>query len=143
MSKRVALLAFLAVFSCGCAALMFSSPYDPAFASALEEYQKDTDSFFETLGTVAGTPDGRWEHFEPDYRELEVELSRITQQAAVRRGNTTLLQSLDLVRQNFATYEQLHRDGITPAEVTVVRRLIAAQVRMLIQHEQARRKEDL
>jgi hypothetical protein len=141
MNKRLSLLAALLMLSCGCAAFLSSSPDDPAFDAALEDFGKDADSFFEDLGNVAGTPEGEWDRFEPAYRALEADLDRLTQQAMVRRGNTTLLQSLDLVRRNLAGYEQLHRDGITPAEVTVVRRLVATQVRMLVEHERARRKE--
>ena len=141
MSKRLSLLAALLVLSCGCAALLLSSPYDPAFAAALEDFGKNTDTFFEDLARTAGTPDGGWERFEPSYRALEADLNQLTQQAMVRRGNTPLLQSLDLVRQNLDACEQMHRDGITPAEVSVVRRLVSTQVRMLLQLEQARRKE--
>ena len=141
MSKRLSLIAALLALFCGCTALMFSDPYDPAFDAALSDFQKDTETFFEDLGRAAGTPEGGWERFEPRYRALETDLGALAQQASVRRGNATMLDSLDLVRQNLAECEELHRDGIAAAEVTVVRRLIATQVRMLIQLEQARRKE--
>lgn len=138
MSKRLSLIAALVMLACGCAAFLLSDPYDPAFDAALEDFRKNTDTFFEDLGRAAATPDGDWERFEPAYRSLEADLNRLTQQAMLRPGNTSLLQSLDLVRQNLAACEELHRDGITPAEVTVVRRLIDTQVRMLLELEHAR-----
>lgn len=139
MSKRISLVAALLLLTCGCAALALSSSYDPAYAAALEDFQKEADTFFEDLGRTAGTPDGGWDRFEPEYRALEADLNQLTQRAMVRRGNASLLESLDLVRQNLDACEQLHRDGITPAEAAVVRRLVSTQVRMLIQHERARR----
>lgn len=141
MKKRVSLIAALVMLACGCAAFLLSSPYDPAFDAALEDFRKDTDTFFEDLGRAAGTPDGGWERFEPTYRALESDLSQLAQQAMVRSGNTSVLQSLAFVRQNLAACEDLHRDGITPAEVSVVRRLVSTQVRMLVEHERARRRE--
>jgi hypothetical protein len=141
VSKRLSLLAALLLLSCGCGALWLSSPYDPAYDAALEDFRKGTDAFFEDLGHTAGTPDGGWERYEPAYRALEAKLSRLTQQAILRRGNASLLQSLDLVRQNLQACEGLHRDGITPAEVGVVRQLVSTQVRLLVEVERARRRE--
>ena len=140
MSKRIPVLAALLLLSCGCAAFLLSSPYDPAFDAAVTGFQKNTGVFFDSLGDAAGTPDGGWERFEPAYRSLETELDALTQQATVRPRNAVILQSLDLIRQNLATCEGLHRDGITPAEVNVVRRLVGTQVGLLLQLERARRE---
>lgn len=143
MSRRIALIAALLValltLACGCAAVWSSPPYDPAFDAALGDFRKDADAFFEDVACAAGTPDGTWEHFEGAYRTLEDELSGLTQQAALGRRGAPAMESLGLVAQNLDAIEAMHRDGITPAEVTVVRRLVDTQVRLLIQLERAKR----
>lgn len=140
MSGRISLAAaVLAAFCCGCAALPFSSPYDPAFDAALTGFGKDADAFFDDLGRAAGTPEGGWEHFDRAYRSLGAQLDALTRQVMLRDANAATLQALDLVRENLAACETLHRDGIPPAAVRVARRLIAGQVHMLLQLERARR----
>jgi hypothetical protein len=140
MNARISpALAVLLLLFCGCAALPFSAPYDPAFDAALAGFGKDAEALFDDLGRAAGTPGSGWERFDSAYRSLDAQLDALTQQVILRDGHPSTLEALDLVRENLAACEALHRDGIAPAEVGVVRRLIAGQVRMLLQLERARR----
>ena len=142
MRKRVkAILAAAVVSVLSCAGL-FVAHYSETVDRGAVELQQKVDAFLTELQQTAGTAEGEYEGHEEFYGEVRDDIDVLRTAAASQRGNTITLQSLDLIADNLDVLERMHAKGITPNEVAVARQLLDAQFRMLVQLEQAKKREE-
>jgi hypothetical protein len=136
---KAALLAVVASIV-GCAGY-FMAEYNPAVDSGATALQQKVDHFLAELEQTSGAPEGEYERHAKVYGELRSDIAALRDLAESRRGNALTLQSLDLIEDNVRKLEAMHTDGISPDEIRIVRTLFDSQFRMLVQLENAKRKE--
>jgi len=142
MRKRVkAILAAAVVSVLSCAGL-FVARYSEEVDRGAVELQQKVDGFLTELQNTAGTAEGDYEGHEQFYGEVHDDIDVLRTAAASQRGNSLTLQSLDLIADNVDALERMHAKGITPNEVAVARQLLDAQFRMLVQLENAKKREE-
>lgn len=138
MRTRVSLLLALFTIVCGCAFLSPPPPYDPALDAGLTALEKKVDAFFEDVIRSAGTPGATSAAFAARYEDLDREVDSLRARAAGAGGRGKSLEVFDQLRESLDCVEDAHRDGLTPAEVDIVRKLVDTQVRLLLRLERAR-----
>ena len=139
MRTRIPIIALLLTLTCSCALMTPSAPYDPAFDAGLVALRKDVHAFFDELAASAGKPDGAYSVFAPEYRTFSDGIAALRGQAVRHARNDATVQSLDLLRENFDKVEAMHRDGLLPEEVEILRPLVDTQLRLLVELERAKR----
>jgi hypothetical protein len=136
---RLAVAAALLLFTGACSALLPAAPYDPAFDAGMVDFQKDVTAFFNEVAACNGTGRGTHSAFSDDYRSFGNRMAALRGQAARHARNDSTLRALDLLRENFDKVEAMHREGLIPEEVDVLRTLVDTQLRLLVQLERAKR----
>lgn len=121
----------------GCATDLIA-PYDPDLDQALGELQSEISGFFDGLEKGAGK--GTAAYDAVFYDQVRISLEKVRVQASARSHNEQTVTMLDLLGASLRNMEDLHRDGLAPAEVPVLRSLLETQVRMLIQLEAAKKQ---
>jgi hypothetical protein len=134
----MAAVATLLLFTCACSALL-PAPYDPAFDAGMVHLRKDVTAFFDEVAACNGTDRGTHSAFSDDYRSFGNRMAALRGQAARHARNGSTLRSLDLLRENFDKVEAMHREGLIPEEVDLLRELVDTQLRLLVQLERAKR----
>ena len=81
---------------------------------------------------------GRAAHQSGHAHEFTSEEARVAGRKRHARNDSTL-RALDLLRESFDKVEAMHREGLIPEEVTVLRELVDTQLRLLVQLERAKR----
>jgi hypothetical protein len=104
---------------------------DPAFASDLAVLESKVDGFLANLEMVAGTADGTYARHAAFYSGIGDELASLRTRAGNAQGNAAAVAGLDAISENLAHLEDLHRQGVSAAEVPVLRKLLAAQFNAL------------
>jgi len=136
--KLTAILAaiVLALLS-GCASRV--APRDEALADGLAGLQSSTGRFFDQLQLVIGTPDADWVSHAAWYEETRTEIAALRVRASASGvTNDATLDALALLDQSVAELETAHAEGLSAAEVPVLRTLFDSQLRMLVQLEAAK-----
>ena len=137
--SRMAVVVTLFLFTCACSVFRPSAPYDPAFDAGMVHFQKDVTAFFEEVAACNGTDRGTHSAFSGEYRSFSNRMAGLRGQAARHARNDSTLRALDLLRESFDEVEAMHREGLIPEEVTVLRELVDTQLRLLVQLERAKR----
>lgn len=133
MRARLTLLLFVAVvLLASCAG---NTVKDPAFGTDLAALQQKVDAFLANLETVAGTTDGDFAGHAAFYPEVREEVASLQRRAANIPGNAAILAGLAGIAENLQHLESLHRQGVSPAEVPVLRNLLGVQFNALSQSE--------
>lgn len=133
------LLACLVVIL-GCTA-RFVADYDEAVHSGASSLETRLNAFFDDLQRTAGTPAGTYEQFASRYEQLYADIEQLQAQAATHARNGLTTTSLLLLDDNLQQLELIHREGLTPAQVPVLRKTFDAQMRMLVQLEVAKKRD--
>jgi hypothetical protein len=141
MRKRTNALLIAAVASVVSCSGYFMAGYDPQVDSGATQLHQKVDQFLTDLERTAGTPAGEYEHNQAAYRELRSELDALRGLAGSQRGNGLTVQSLDLIGNNLDKLEAMHADGISAKEIGIVRTLFDSQFRMLVQLENAKKRQ--
>lgn len=136
---RMAAVAALLLLTCACSALLPAAPYDPAFDAGMVHFQKDVTAFFDEVAACSGTDRGTHSAFSDDYRSFVDRIAALRGQAARQARNDSTLRALDLLGESFDKVEAMHREGLIPEEVDVLRELVDTQLRLLVQLERAKR----
>ncbi len=130
------LLAVLA----GCMASV--APRDPSIADGLAGLQSRTGRFFDQLQLVIGTPEADWVRHAGWYEETRTGIAALRVRASAFGAlNDPTLDALALLDQSVAELETAHAEGLSGAEIPVLRTLFDSQLRMLIQLEAAKQLE--
>jgi hypothetical protein len=140
MKRYYQIVLAFAIFVTGCA-VRYVATYDPTIESDARELQSELSSHFDDLQRTAGTPEGAYDRYATRYADLNVRVSDLQARAALQSRNQLTHESLTFLADNLAVLETAHREGLTAAEVPVLRKLIDAQVRMLLQLESAKKHE--
>lgn len=131
-----ALLAFIA----GCTGCATTAGYDPDFERDLTVLRDQVDAFLAQLETTAGTADGAYTRHEAFYAGLWVSFDALRQRAEASPVNGTTVTALAALGENLQRLESLHRQGLTKAEVPVLRKILCPQFDALCQLETAKGK---
>ena len=140
MKRNYQLILALAIFVTGCT-MRFIATYDPAVESDALQLQSKLNAFFDDLQNTAGTPEGEYDRYAAQYADLHAQLGDLQARAALQSRNQLTNDSLTLLEDNLVILETAHREGLSAAEVPVLRKLIDSQVRMLVQLEAAKKRE--
>ena len=139
MTSRRSLILLLSLLPFGCA--LFSAPsYDAELDRGATALQAKLNTHFDELQRTAGTPEGAWEHHAPFYESVRADLTILFQHAGAQPGNDTTVRSLELLATNVAEVEAVHRAGLSPREVPILKQLLDMQLRMLTKLEQAKKR---
>ena len=140
MRKRTrAILLSIVAFALSCA---FIAGYDSRIDNGASALQQKIGTFLTDLEQTTGTPEGEYSRHIGFYGEVRTDISVLRNVASAHKGNDITLQSLDLIEANVAKLEKLHAEGISREEIGIVRSLFDTQFRMLLQFENAKRKEN-
>jgi len=142
MKRNYQLILALAIFVTGCT-MRFIATHDPAVEGAALQLQSKFTAFFDDLQNTAGTPEGEYERYAAQYADLHAQVGDLQAKAALQSRNQLTNDSLTLLEDNLDILETAHREGLSAAEVPVLRKLIDTQVRMLVQLEVAKKREPL
>ena len=117
------------------------APYDPSIADGLAGLQSSTGRFFDQLQQVIGTPDADWVRHAGWYEETRAEIASLRVRASAHgAANDATLDALALLDQSVAELETAHAEGLSAAEIPVLRTLFDSQLRMLVQLEAAKQR---
>ena len=130
MRGRLFALALAALLLVSCAG---SNIPDSAFGPDILALQGKVDSFLGKLETIAGTAEGEYAVQAVVYQQLEEDIAGLRTRAAGIPGNAAALADLDAISENLMHLESLHRQGVSPAEVPVLRKLFGTQFNALYQ----------
>ena len=143
MSRRGKFTAILAALVLALLAGCMSTvaPRDEALVSGLAGLQSSTGRFFDQLQLVIGTPDADWVRHAGWYEETRLEIATLRVRASAHgAANEATLDALALLDQSVAELETAHAEGLSAAEIPVLRTLFDSQLRMLIQLEAAKQR---
>lgn len=115
--------------------------YDPVVDSNARRLQVKLDALFEELSRTAGTPEGAYELYAPRYDGMRADITGLQHDAASQPHNQLTQTSLSLIDDNLRQLEAAHREGLSPTEVPVLRKLFDTQLRMLVELETAKKRE--
>ncbi|HEX6160767.1 MAG TPA: hypothetical protein VF111_11415, partial [Thermoanaerobaculia bacterium] len=112
----IALMVFLLAAACA-----ITSQYDPALDRDIVALRDRVDGFLVQLEGKAGTAEGVYALHQPFYDELWIALDAL----GGRGGKTGA--ALTALAENLRRLESLHRQGLTRAEVPVLRKILGVQ----------------
>jgi hypothetical protein len=135
----MAAVAALLLLLSACSALLPAAPYDPAFDAGVVHFQKDVTAFFDEVAACNGTGGGTHSAFSDDYRSFVTRVAGLRGQAVRHARNDGTLRALDFLGESLDKVEAMHREGLIPEEVDVLRALVDTQLRLLVQLERAKR----
>ena len=135
---RIPVAVFLIALAGSCP-LLPSAPYDPVFDTQVVALRKDVSAFFDELEACAGKPAGTYSAFSTEYRTFSNSIADLRGLAVRHPRNDATVKSLDLLRENFDKVEAMHRDGLLPEEVEILRPLVDTQLRLIVDLERAKR----
>ena len=130
MRTRLTALFLLALLLASCAG---STASEPTIGPEILALQQKVDRFLATFQNVAGTSDGDYAAHALFYLELQKNVTVLRNRAAIVPGNAAAVADLDGISENLVHLESLHRQGVTPAEVPVLRKLLGTQFNALYQ----------
>jgi hypothetical protein len=112
------------------------APRDEALVTGLTGLQSSAGRFFDQLQQVIGTPDADWVRHAGWYEETRTEIATLRFRAAAHgTAIDSTLDALALLDQSVAELETAHAEGLSAAEIPVLRTLFDSQLRMLVQLE--------
>ena len=132
---RVSIIALLVVAGC---ATDLIAPYDPGLDQALGELQSEISGLFDGLAKGAGNGTAAYDAALHD--RVRASLRKVRVQGSSQARNDQTIAMVDLLGASLDEMEGLHRDGLKPAAVPVLRSLLETQVRMLVQLEAAKKQ---
>lgn len=141
MRKRAKALLIAAITSVVSCSGYFIAAYNPQVDSGATQLQQKVDRFLTDLERTAGTPAGEYEQNQAAYGELRGDLEALRELAGSQRGNRLTVQSLDLIGNNLDKLEEMHAGGISAKEIEIARTLFDSQFRMLVQLENAKKRQ--
>lgn len=142
MKRYSKALTIVALLILGCS-VRFIAAYDPVVETNARQLQAKFDALFEDLGHTAGTANGEYQHYAHRYEDLRADLSALRYRAGEKSGNGQTLQSLSLLDENLQHLEAAHREGLRKGEVPVLRTLFDTQLRMILELETAKKRENV
>ena len=129
MRPRLTALFLAALLLASCAG---STTSDPTFGPEILALQQKVDRFLATFQNGSGS-DGDYAAHALFYVELQKNVTALRNRAASVPGNAAAVADLDGISENLVHLESLHRQGVTPAEVPVLRKLLGTQFNALYQ----------
>lgn len=141
MKRHYQVILALALIVLGCTA-RYIAEYDPAIDGGAVELQAKLGGLLDELQRTAGTPGGAFANYTSLYEELYADVDRLQAQAATQERNELTLTSLKLIHDNLDQLTLAHQEGLTLGQVPVMRRLFDTQLRMLVQLETAKKRDE-
>jgi len=115
------------------------APHDPTIATGLAELQASQTRFFDELQRTVGTPDAAWECHITWYEDTRGRIAALrARTASSGLKDDPTARSLELLDGSVSQLEEAHAEGLSVAEISVLRALFDSQLRMLIQLEAAK-----
>ena len=140
MKRHHKALLIIALLILGCS-VRYIAEYDPVVDGNARHLQAKLDALFEDLSRTAGTPEGAYEHYAARYEAMRADVAGLQYDAATQSKNELTSTSLSLLDDNLQQLEVAHREGLSRAEVPVLRKLFDTQLRMIVQLETAKKRE--
>lgn len=128
MKTRIALALIVFLLFTACAA---TAEYDPQFDTQVQSLGRKVDLFLVDLEGVAGTVDGDYKFHQPFYDQVWLAFEELQLRAGQQIGNDVTTGSLVALSENLHALERLHREGLTPGEVPILRKILGAQFQAL------------
>jgi hypothetical protein len=125
---RIAIAVIVFLLAAACAA---TAEYDPQFDSQVQALGRNVDSFLTDLEVVVGTPEGDYRLHQPFYDQVWLAFEELQLRAGEQPANGATSGSLNLLSENLHHLERLHREGLTAAEVPILRKILGAQFQAL------------
>ena len=137
--RRTPLVLGLALLLVGCVTRL--APYDERLDLGAAALQSKIVRFFDVLQQAKGPEERAFGNHAVFYESARADLDALRIQAGSDPGNEQTRRSIELLAKSLASLEELHRKGLSGAELPVLRKLIETQVRMLLQLESAKKRE--
>ena len=143
--KRIIILLYvtallLAWSLVGCANVRLISEYDEKTDTAITSFQRRMETFLTSLERNAGQDQAKYENNTKFYDELKVELSSIRVRAeAIPKNEITVLQ-IELLEDNMAKLERMHKLGINADDVKPLRIAFNASCTAILKLELAKKR---
>jgi hypothetical protein len=134
-----ALTILLMVFGCACFSI---AGFNQQIVTGTEALQQQFETFLSGLAECAGTPEAEYARHSAFYAEARGALDRLQAEAELQQGNELTLRSLEDIRDNLAELEELHRSGLSRAELEVISTLFDTQFRMLVELENVKPRKE-
>lgn len=140
MKRHSKILMLVAALILGCS-VRYIAGYDPAVDGGTRQLQAKFDALFEDLDRTAGTPEGAYEFYASRYDALRADIAGLQWSVDANPRNGLTSTSLSLLDDNLHLLEAAHREGLSRAEVPVLRKLFDTQLRMIVELETAKKRE--
>ncbi|MGB5325681.1 MAG: hypothetical protein WBN40_09695 [Pseudomonadales bacterium] len=136
----VATLVLLLLAQAGCTIKLVAS-YDAETDRAVTALQRKLETFFIALEVQFGSPQADYGEHAAFYREVKVDISALKLRARALPKNELTLKQVELLDENLALLESVHREGINAIEVVqVVRDDFNTALANILQLELAKRR---
>lgn len=128
----------------GCSTFKLVGEYDPQIDQGTTALQREFETFLVMLEASAAEPGDRvvaYTELRPFYAESRVGISGLRLRADAIERNSLTVQAFDKLAVNLARFEEMHREGITRAEIErLIRPGFNAQFTAILTFELAKRR---
>ncbi len=125
-SRRLLLLVF-ALFAvslatgAGCLSIKLVADYDATLDQSITEFQKAMERHLTTLDRQIGTPASDYNNHVSFYDDARVTLSSTRVRACAQSQNEITVQQIDLLIENIAALETMHKQGLNRNDIPPLR----------------------
>ncbi|QRY35531.1 hypothetical protein JVX96_29980 (plasmid) [Variovorax sp. PDNC026] len=139
---RLWLAAMVLGLLAGCTNIRLVGDYDKAMDDGVTALQKKTESHLVRVSAVPGPKAAPYKGTESFYQDARVEISSLRVRADSTARNSLTVRMLDKLQNNYDRLERMHKEGLTVAEIPVLRGALNSQFTAILTFELAKRRGD-
>lgn len=135
---------FAALVLGGCSTIKLVGDYDEQIDKGVTQLQKDVETFLVKLEATAQKPADKVENYDKNtkfYSNSRVALSGLRVRADAMERNSITVRMLDHLSKNIDRLEEMHRGGLSKAEIDVsIRWALNSQFTAILTFELAKKR---
>ena len=124
----------------GCVTVRLIADYDEQIDRGITAFHRATANHLAALEGAIGTADAAYAKHAEFYRQARVDLSSLRVRAAARDRNEITVQQMDLLAEQVATLERMHKEGLQINDIRPLRDHFNAGVTAILKLELAKRR---
>lgn len=137
---RIWLVAIAVTLLVGCTNIRLVGDYDKAIDDGVTALQKKTETHLIKITAVSGSKTAPYKGTEGFYQDARIEVSSLRVRADSTTRNSLTVRMLDKLQNNLDRLERMHKEGLTVAEIPVLRGALNSQFTAILTFELAKRR---
>ncbi|VTU42250.1 MULTISPECIES: hypothetical protein [unclassified Variovorax] len=141
-ATRIWFIALVLSVLAGCADIRLVGTYDKQIDDGVTALQKSTETYLVKLTSGPGDKALPYKGNEAFYGETKVAVSSLRVRADATSRNSLTVRQLDTLQTNYDLFQKMHQDGISKAEIPLVRDGFNSQFTAILTFELAKRRTE-